>query len=182
MNKKSRIPLALIGLTLFVASIACLESVIPKVPAPGSLREEIAKGNIRFEGKGNLTYGDCQDPTAAVSVNVSAPVKEYNGQEFNDFINPVSVNAITAGAISGSGSCEKLKLDEKHDWPAKGIYNPNDEKILFYGCSLTNGKAEGTASLTGEGSDTHFEGKYGCYGEDGSLVYEVAFNAFRVGQ
>jgi hypothetical protein len=52
--------------------------------------------------------------------------------------------------------------------------------LPFFSCSLKDGKAEGTANLMGEGADVYFEGEYGCFGEDGNLVYEVAFSAFRV--
>ncbi len=117
-----------------------------------------------------------------VTLTISLPTKEYEGQEFNDVINPVSVNAETDGAIPWSGNCEKLNLDEKHNWPAKGLYYPKEEKILFYSCSIRDGKAEGAATLNGEGSDLYFEGEYGCYGEDGSLVYSMAFSVVRVGQ
>jgi hypothetical protein len=179
MNKKNRIKLALIGLTLFVISLAC-QSLFPKGTTPGSIQEEIANGNVRFEGKGNLSYGECQDPTAAVTVTISVPTKEYEGQEFYDPVNPVTVTALTDGALPWSGNCEKSSLDEKHNWPAKGLYYAKEEKILFYRCSLTDGKAEGTAYLNGEGTDLYFEGEYGCFGEDGSLVYSVAFSVFRV--
>ena len=181
MNNKNRLKLAFAGCVLFFASLAC-QSLFPKVITPGSFEEDIANGNIRFEGKGNLSYEGCQDPTAIVKLIVSAQTKTYEGQEYYDFINPVTVNAETTGTFSMASGCEKEKLDEKYNWPAKGIYYPKEGKILFFGCSLTNGKAEGEAYLNGEESDLYFEGEYTCNGEDGSSVYGIAFTVLPVGK
>lgn len=175
------IKITLFGLGLLLVAMAC-RLMSPKTAEPGSLQEVIQGGNIRFEGNGNLTYGECMDPTARVSMTLSAQVKEYEGQTYNGFINPVSVNALTDGAIPWSGDCEKTNQDEIHDWPAKGLYYPDEEKILFYTCSLRDGKADGVAYLTGEGNDLYFEGVYGCLGADGEVVYEIAFSVFRVAE
>jgi hypothetical protein len=175
----NRKKLALIGLIFLLASIACQE-LFPKTNSPGSLQDKMVNGSVHFEGKGNLSYLGCQDPTAIVSLTVSGQVKEYEGVEYYDFINPVIVSAETDGLVLMADTCEKGNLDEKHNWPAKGIYYPKEEKILFFSCSLQNGKADGEAYLSGEGSDLYFEGEYSCYSEDGSLIYEVGFTAFPV--
>lgn len=176
MHKKpKKIMLLLIGMALFLASIAC-QSLFPKTITPGSLEEQIAEGDIRFEGRGNVTYIGCQDPTAAVSVYIGVKVKELDGVEFYDYINPVTINAITDGTQIKMGDCQKTDLDEKYDWPAKGIYYPQDGKILFTTCTQNNFKAEGEAFLVGEG----FEGEYACYDDDGGLMYEVAISAYQI--
>ena len=172
MTKKNVISFVLIVNILILVSLAC--SLIPTDPVPGTLAEEIAKGNIRFEGSGNLSYGKCQDPMAVVTVNIGAPVKEYEGQEFYDFVLPVTVIALTDGSMSSN--CEKINPDDKHNWPAKGLYYPKEARIVFYNCSVANGKAGGKAYLVGEG----FEGEYACYHEDGSLAYNVAFSVYSV--
>jgi hypothetical protein len=179
MIHKNKFHIILIGLTLLLISIAC-KTLFPKQIAPGSVEEEIAKGNVRFEGKGNLTYGNCQDPTAMVSLSVSLPTQQFEDQEYYTPINPVSVEALTDGAIPADSPCEKFNTDEKHNWPARGIYYSDESKIVFYGCSLKDGRAEGQASLLGEGTDLYFEGEYACYSADGTLVYEMAFSVFRV--
>ena len=177
MSRKSRTTLLLISLALFLAGIAC-QALFPKVITPGSLEGEIAEGNIRFEGMGNITYIECQDPTAAVSVYIGAKVKELDGVEFDDYINPVTVNAITDGKQIKFEECEKANLGEKYDWPAKGIYYPKEEKIIFTTCTQNNDEAVGNGFLVGEG----FEGEYACYDKDkdGGLIYEVAFSAYQV--
>jgi len=180
MKLRSRTISLLIGSAVLLVSIACQLSS-QKEAAPGSIQEGIASGTIRFEGKGNLTYEGCQDPTAMVILTLSGEVKNYEGQEYNDFINPVSVSAETDGVFPMSGGCEKERLNEKHNWPATGIYYPAKEEILFYGCSMKNGRAEGAAQLNGEGTELFFEGGYVCYAEDGSLVYEVAFSVSPAG-
>lgn len=40
-----------------------------------------------------------------------------------------------------------------------------------------DGKSVGEAFLYGEETDLYFEGEYGCYAEDGTLVYGMAFTA-----
>ena len=175
INKKNRTRLLLIGIALFLASIAC-QALFPKAIQPGSLEEEIAEGNIRFEGSGNVTYIGCQDPTAVVSVFIGAKVKELDGAEFYDYINPVTVNAITYGSQIIVEECQKTNLDEKYDWPAKGIYYPKEGKILFTTCTQNNDNAEGEAFLVGEG----FEGEYACYDRDGGLIYEVAISTYEI--
>lgn len=165
----------LIGLSLLLASIAC-EALFPKAITPGSLEEQIAEGNIRFEGSGNITYIGCQDPTAVVSVYIGAKTKELDGVEFYDYINPVTVNAITNGTQVKMEECEKTNLDDKYDWPAKGIYYPKDGKIIFTTCTQNNDEAVGEAYLVGEG----FEGEYACWDRDGGLIYEVAISAYEI--
>ncbi len=70
----------LIAGVLVLASLAC-QQLFPKRIAPGSLEEQIAEGNIRFTGTGNVTYIGCQDPTAAVSVFIGAKTKELDGAD-----------------------------------------------------------------------------------------------------
>ena len=173
MNKKKMF--LLIASALFLASIAC-QALFPKAITPGSLEEQIAEGDIRFEGSGNVTYIGCQDPTAVVSVYIGPKVKELEGAEFYDYINPVTVNAITDGTQIKLDECQKTNLGEKYDWPAKGIYYPKDEKIVFTTCTQNNDKAEGEAYLVGEG----FEGEYACWDRDGGLIYEVAISAYEI--
>ena len=173
MNKKKMF--LLIASALFLASIAC-QALFPKAITPGSLEEQIAEGDIRFEGSGNVTYIGCQDPTAVVSVYIGPKVKELEGAEFYDYINPVTVNAITDGTQIKLDECRKTNLGEKYDWPAKGIYYPKDEKIVFTTCTQNNDKAEGEAYLVGEG----FEGEYACWDRDGGLIYEVAISAYEI--
>jgi len=175
MNQRSRITLTFLGLTLFLTGIAC-QALFPKNIAPGSLEAQVASGNMTFRGTGNITYIECQDPTAAVSVVIGAKTKEINGTEFNQFVNPVSVNAITEGTQIKMEECQKTNLDEKYDWPAKGIYYPSEDRILFTSCTQNDNKAEGEGFLVGEG----FEGEYACYALDGGLMYAVAFSAYEI--
>ena len=176
MNKKTKkTTLCLIGLALFLTSIAC-QALFPKVISPGSLEEQIAEGDIRFEGSGNVTYIGCQDPTAAVSVYIGPKVKEIDGVEFYDYVNPVEVNAITNGTQVKMEECQKVSVDDKYNWPAKGIYYPKEDKIIFTTCTQNNDKAEGNGFLVGDG----FEGEYACYDNDGGLIFEVAFSAYQV--
>ncbi len=176
MNKKfKRKTLLLIGLALFLASISC-EALFPKAITPGSLEDQIAEGDIRFEGSGNVTYIGCQDPTAAVSVYIGPKAKELDGVEFYDYVNPVTVNAITDGTLIKMGDCQKTDLEAKYDWPANGIYYPKDGKIVFTTCTQNNDEAAGEAYLVGEG----FEGEYACWDRDGGLIYEVAFSAYQI--
>jgi hypothetical protein len=162
----------LIIVILIIASLAC--SLPPGDPEPGTLAEEVGKGNVRFDGAGNLLRGECQDPSVVVQVGIGGETKELDGVEFYDEINPVAVHATTDGAIPLSGTCEKYSADDKHDWPGKGIYYPKEAKIVFSSCSLADGRAEGEAFLVGEG----FEGEYSCYSAEGSLIYRVAFSAY----
>lgn len=167
--------LILITSTLFLASIAC--ALFPKTIAPGSLEEQIAEGDIRFVGSGNITYIGCQDPTAQVSVYIGPKTKELDGVTFNTYVNPVTVNAITDGTQVKVQECQKTSLGEKYDWPAKGIYYAEEGKILFTTCTQNNDRAEGQAYLVGEG----FEGEYACYDDqDGGLMYEVAISAYEI--
>jgi hypothetical protein len=174
MNTKKRI-LPIISI-LFLASIAC-NALFPKKITPGSLEEQIAEGDIRFVGSGNVTYIGCQDPTAAVSVYIGPKSKELDGVKYNTYVNPVTVNAITDGSQIKVEECQKTSLGEKYDWPAKGIYYADEEKIIFYTCTQNNHKAEGQAYLVGEG----FEGEYACYdNQNGGLMYEVAISAYEI--
>jgi len=171
-HKKS---LMLIALVLLVASLAC-QTLFPKVIAPSSLEERIAEGDIRFEGSGNVTYIGCQDPTAVVSIYIGPKTKELDGNTFSDFVNPVTVNAVTDGTMVRMGECQKSSVGDKYDWPVKGIYYPNEDKILFFTCTQNNERAEGEAFLVGEG----FEGEYACWDRDGGLMYEVAISAYQI--
>ena len=172
MNKK----LLLLTSTLFLASMAC-NALFPKTITPGSLEEQVAEGDIRFGGSGNVTYIGCQDPTAAVSVYIGPKTKELDGATYNKYVNPVTVNAITDGTQIKVQECQKTSLGEKYDWPAKGIYYAEDEKIVFTTCTQNNHRAEGQAYLVGEG----FEGQYACYdAQDGGLMYEVAISAYQI--
>lgn len=84
-----------------------------KAPDPGSLQEAIQGGNIRFEGNGNLTYGVCMDPTAKVTMTIDTQAKEFEGNTYPSYINPVTVNAVTYGVFSSLGDCEKRNHDKK---------------------------------------------------------------------
>jgi hypothetical protein len=175
MNDRSRIKLTILGLTLFLSSIAC-QALFPKNIAPGSFEAQVASGNMTFTGTGNITYIGCQDPTAAVSLHLGAKTREINGTEFNQFVNSVSVNAITEGTQIKMEECQKTNQDEKYDWPAKGIYYPDEGRILFTSCTQNDNKAEGEGFLVGEG----FEGEYTCYAPDGGLMFSVAFSAYGI--
>ena len=175
MKKKSTISLVLIIIIPILVSLAC--NLPSKDPAPDTLAGEVAKGNVRFDGTGNVTYLECQDPTATVTVNVGERAKELDGVEFYDFINPVTVNAITDGRLQKTDKCEKTSLGDKYDWPAKGIYYPKEAKIVFTSCTQNNDEAVGEAYLVGEG----FEGEYACYDKnDGGLIFKVAFSAYQI--
>ncbi len=174
MNEKKTF--LLVASALFLAGIAC-QTLFPKVIPPGSLEEQVAEGDIRFVGKGNVNNPGlgCQDPTAAVSVYIGPKTKELDGVTFYDYVNPVTVNAITDGVMVKGQECEKVGLDEKYDWAAKGIYYPKEEKIVFTTCASQNKyRAEGRAFLVGEG----FEGEYSCW--DKEVMYEVAFSAYQI--
>jgi hypothetical protein len=176
MNKKTRILLFISA--LFLASTAC-KTLFPETIAPGSLAEQIAEGNMRFEGSGNVTYIGCQDPSAVVSVAIGPKTKELDGVEFYDYVNPVSVNAITDGSQIKLEECQKTNLGEQYDWPAKGIYYPKDGKIVFTTCTQNNHRADGSAFLVGEG----FEGEYACYDKnDDGLMYSVAISAYEISE
>ena len=159
MNRKKRI--LWITSTLFLASMAC-NALFPKTITPGSLEEQVAEGNIRFVGSGNVTYIGCQDPTARVSLYIGPKTKELEGVKYNTYVNPVTVNAITDGTQIKVQECQKTNLEDKYDWPAKGIYYAEEEKIIFYTCTQNNDKAQGEAYLVGEG----FEGQYACYDQN----------------
>ena len=157
---------------VLLTSIACL--MFPeRTIAPGSLEDQIAQGDIRFKGTGNVNNPNigCQDPTAAVSVYIGP-------KEKNDTANPVTVNAITDGVMVKSQECEKTGQGDQYDWPAKGFYHPEDGTIVFTTCTQNNDRAEGRASLVGDG----FEGEYACYDDGGDLIYEVAFSAYEIGK
>jgi hypothetical protein len=176
MNFKSKKnTILLVGLAIFLGSLAC-QALFPKAIPPGSLEAKIAEGDIRFGGSGNVTYIGCQDPTAVVSLYIGPKTKEIDGVAFYDYVNPVTVNAITDGTQVKMGECQKTNQSEKFDWPAKGIYYPKDEKIIFTTCTQIKDKAEGEAYLVGEG----FEGQYACWDRDGGLIYEVAISAYEI--
>ena len=175
MAKKNGISFVLIVIILILVSLAC--RLPPKDPAPDTLAAEVAKGNIRFDGTGNVTYIGCQDPTAVVTVNIGDKVKELNGVEYYDYVNPVSVNALTDGTQIKLEDCEKTSLGDKYNWPAKGIYYPKEAKIVFTTCTQNNDKAVGNGYLVGDG----FEGEYACYDQDdGGLIFKVAFSAYTI--
>ena len=177
MNHSSRsATLLLAGLALFAAILAC--SLSPPKFEPGSLEERLAEGNMKFTGSGNVSYIGCQDPTAVVSVFIGPKTTEIDGQKLSDSINLVTVHAITNGTQVKTDECQKVGLDEQYNWPAEGVYHPNEGKIVFTSCTQNNERAEGTAILVGEG----FEGQYACYDQDGGLMYEVAISAYEIGQ
>jgi len=164
-------------LILLLASLAC--SLPSQKPDPDTLAGEIAEGNVRYSGTGNVTYIGCQDPTAAVSLRIGERTKELDGVEFYDYVNPVSVHASTDGRLQKTDECEKTSLGDQYDWPARGIYYPNDGRIVFTTCTSNNDRAEGEAHLVGEG----FEGEYACYDtSDGGLIFRVAFSAYQAGE
>ena len=175
MKKKDGIAFVLTIIVLALAGLAC--NLPSKEPAPDTLAGQVAEGNMRFNGTGNVTYIECQDPTAAVTVSIGEKTKELDGVEFYDFVNPVSVNAITDGRLYKADECGKTNLGDKYDWPAKGIYYPKDAKIVFTTCTNNNDEAVGEAFLVGEG----FEGEYACYDKnDGGLIFKVAFSAYQI--
>jgi hypothetical protein len=173
MDKTKRI--LLIASVLILVTIAC-QALFPQTTAPGSLEEQIANGDIRFNGSGNITYIGCQDPTAVVSVYIGPKTKELDGTEFYDYVNPVTVSAVTDGTQVKMEECQKSSLGEKYNWPAKGIYYAKDGRIVFTTCTNNSTNAEGEAYLVGEG----FEGQYACYDQDGGLMYKVAISAYEI--
>jgi hypothetical protein len=177
VTKKNKASFTQIIIILILVSLAC--SLPAKDPAPGTFAEEVAKGNIRFDGTGNVTYIECQDPTATVTVSIGEKVKELDGVEFYDDINPVTVVATTEGRLQKAAECEKTNLEDKYSWNAKGIYYPKEGNILFTSCTQNEDKADGEAFLVGEG----FEGEYACYDKnDGELIFKVAFTAYQIGK
>ena len=175
MTKKKVISLVLLVIILILVNLAC--SLPPKDPAPDTFAAEVAQGNIRFNGTGNVTYIGCQDPTSIVTVNIGGKVKELNGVEFYDYVNPVTVNAVTDGTQIKLEECEKTSLGDKYNWPAKGIYYPKEGKIVFTTCTQNNDNAVGEGYLVGEG----IEGEYACYDkDDGGLIFKVAFSAYEI--
>jgi len=175
MKRKNTVSFVLILIALILASLAC--NLPTEEPAPDTLAAEVAKGNIRFGGTGNVTYIECQDPTATVTVSIGEKTKELDGVKFYDFINPVTVNAVTDGRLQKTDKCEKTNPGDKYDWPAKGIYYPKEAKIVFTTCTQNNDDADGNAYLVGEG----FEGEYACYDKnDGGLIFKVAFSAYQI--
>ncbi len=161
------------GLMLFLLSLAC-QALFPRAIPPGSLEAEIAEGNIKFTGRGNVSYIGCQDPSAVVEVVIGPKTKEYQGQEFNVFVNPVTVSAVTEGTQVKLEECAKSDLENKYNWPAEGLYYASEARIVFFSCTQNKDRAEGEAFLVGEG----FEGEYACYDGDGSLIFSVAFSAY----
>jgi hypothetical protein len=111
-----------------------------------------------------------------VSVFIGSKTKQIDGVDFNDYVNPVTVSAITQGTQVKMEECQKTSLEDKYDWPAKGIYYPKEDKIIFTTCTQNNERAEGEGFLVGEG----FEGAYACWDRDGGLMYEVAFSAYEI--
>jgi hypothetical protein len=178
MDKKSRITVIWTALiTLVLVSMAC--KLMPaRTAEPGSLGEQIAAGDIRFEGSGNVTYIGCQDPTAAVSVYIGPKTRTLNGVEFTTDVNPVTVTVVTFGTQVMTDKCEKVDTDNKYGWDAKGIYYPDDGRIILTTCAFNdNGRTEGFLYLVGDG----FEGEYACNdGDSGELIYEVAISAYQV--
>jgi hypothetical protein len=162
---------------LVLTSLAC--SLPAKDPAPETLAGRVAQGNIRFSGTGNITYIECQDPSAVVSLSVGEKTKEVDGVEFYEAINPVTVSVVTDGRMQKTDKCEKTSRGDQYDWPAKGIFYPKDSKSLFTTCTLYDHRAEGEAYLVGEG----FEGEYACYDkDDGGLIFKVAFSAYQISE
>src|SRR3990172_11999073 len=166
----------LFGTFLILASIAC-QTLFPSSVAPGSLEAQVAEGDIHFKGFGNVTYIGCQDPTAVVTIYIGTKTRNIDGVDFEVDVNPVSVNSITNGTQVKTDQCEKASLDDKYDWPAKGIYYPGDGWILLTTCTQNNDEAEGKLFLVGDG----FEGEYACYDRNtGGLIYEVAVSAYQL--
>lgn len=163
---------------LLLASIAC-QSLFPKTIAPGSFEERVAAGDLHLAGSGNVVYIGCQDPTAVVNLYIGPKTREINGVAFNVDVNPVTVSVITDGTQVKIEECQKSNQGEKYNWPAAGIYYPQEDKILFTTCTQNEHEAEGQAFLVGEG----FEGEYACYDKgDGGLMYEVAISAYEIGE
>jgi len=171
MLKKNSLSLILAVLALFLVTMACVDldlAVVRKneYPNPGTFEREIADGNVRFNGTANLTRGECMDPTATVILLIGGSTAQN--------VNLVEISTITNGAVPMSGTCEKISTDDKHNWPATGVYDPKEGTIRFIGCSQGESQAEGKGYLVGDG----FEGEYSCFQEDGSLSYKVAFSAY----
>ena len=165
----------LFGLMLLLAGLAC-QTLFPHSAAPGSLEAQVAEGNMRFEGTGNVTYIGCQDPTAVVTLTIGVKTRTINGVDLTGDVNPVTVSVITNGTQVKTDQCEKVDTDNQYNWPAKGIYYPDETKIIFTTCTQNDDEAKGNAFLVGDG----FEGEYACYDSDGGLMYEVAISAYTV--
>lgn len=174
-TKTKRSVNVLVVVVVFLSSLAC-QALFPKVIQPGSLEEKVAEGNVRFTGRGNVTYIGCQNPTAEVSLYIGPKTKELDGEKFNTYVNPVTIDVITDGSMIKMEECQISNVGENYNWPAKGIYYAVDNKIIFYLCTQNEEKAEGVGYLEGEG----FEGEYACWDRDGGLMYEVAFSAYEM--
>jgi hypothetical protein len=172
MKPNKNILFLLFGIILTSTALACNFGKPPgQPPESGSEAEAIGKGNQRYEGTGNVTYLDCQDPTANVIVLIGEKTPLNDG-----FVNPVHISTLTEGSIvKGINGCEKSNPGETHDYPADGFYDPGEAEISFSTCTSQNHKARGTAVL-GEGG---FSGEYACYDKNtGDLMYKVAFSAY----
>jgi hypothetical protein len=65
MKSNKNILIVLFGVVLLTTALACNFGKPPGQPAEsGSEAEAVSEGNQRYEGTGNVTYLDCQDPTA----------------------------------------------------------------------------------------------------------------------
>jgi hypothetical protein len=175
MKKQKR--LLIVATILFLVSMAC-QALFPKTITPGSLEEQIAEGEIRFTGSGNVTYIGCQDPTAEVTLYIGPKTKELNGITYETFVNPVTIDVTTYGTMVKIEECQKSSVEDRFGWSAQGLYYARDEKIVLYSCAANNyHKAEGEVYLVGEG----FEGEYVCHDRDnGGLMYEVAISAYEI--
>ena len=176
MNPTHKFTLMLLALLL--ASLAC-QSLFPTTIAPGSFEERVAAGDLRLAGTGNVVYIGCQDPTAVVSLYLGPKTREINGAAYSVDVNPVTISVVTDGTQVRVEECQKSNQGEAYNWPAVGIYYPQDSKIVFTTCTQNEHRAEGSAFLVGEG----FEGEYACYDkDDGGLMYEVALSAYGLGE
>jgi hypothetical protein len=159
--------------------LAC-QALFPKAIPPGSLEAQIAEGNIRFLGTGNVTYIGCQDPTAQVSLYIGPKTEEIDGNKYNTPVNPVTLDVTTNGTMVKMEECQKSSVEDKFGWSAQGLYYARDEKIILYTCGANSRhRAEGDVYLVGEG----FEGEFTCYDRDnGGLMYEVAISAYEMSE
>ena len=174
MKLNKHVFILLFAIILITTTLACNFGKPPGQPAqPGSEAEAVGEGNRRYEGTGNVTYLDCQDPTAKVIVLISAKTPLNDG-----FVNPAHVSALTDGSmVKGIDGCEKTNQGETHDYPADGFFDPGEADISFSTCTSNEHKARGSAVL----GDGGFSGEYACYDKNtGDLMYKVAFSAYEV--
>jgi hypothetical protein len=163
---------------LFLSSLACT-LLIPRQTVPGSLEEAVAEGDILFTGTANVTDAlDCMDPSATVRLYIGPKTRQINGVEFRSDVNPVSISVVTNGHfVILNEECQKTSTKDKYDYPAEGIYYPNEGVIRFLTCTMNNFTASGQGALVGDG----FEGQYSCSDETG-VFYSVAFSTYTISE